>query len=70
VEGVVISCFARMCSSRIPVSALKDVASIELVQVMHPLKAKTQVGAILSEGDQVMFANIARSTYSVNGSGL
>jgi hypothetical protein len=59
-----------MCSPRIPVSALKDVASIELVQVMHPLKAKTQVGAILSEGDRAMFADIARSTYFVNGSGL
>jgi hypothetical protein len=70
VEVDFFSCFARMCSTRIPVSALKDVASIELVQVMHPLKAKTQVGAVTSEGDRGMFADIARSTYSVNGSGL
>jgi hypothetical protein len=65
-----INCFSRMCSTQISVSALKDIASIASVQLLHPLKVATQVGLVTSEGDRAMFADVACSKYSVNGSGL
>jgi subtilisin family serine protease len=70
VQVAFINCFYQKCSAKIPVRALKDVASIDLVHLLHPAEAKTQVGSVTSEGDRAMFADIARSKYKVNGSGL
>jgi Subtilase family len=70
VEVDVINCFARVCSVRIPVSTLKDISNVDSVVKLKAVQASTEVGSFTSEGDAAMFTNIARSKYSVNGSGL
>jgi hypothetical protein len=65
-----ISFFSRMCSTRVPIQLLKEFVSIDSVQLLRPVKAKTQVCSVTCEGDRAMFAHIARSKYFVNRSGL
>jgi hypothetical protein len=65
-----IECFATMCSTRIPVRALKDISSLESVQLLWSVQATTNIGSVTSEGDLAMFSNLVRTKYAVNGSGL
>jgi hypothetical protein len=71
-----IECFATMCSVRILVSALKDVSSLDSVQLcLQPgfstviSNPRTNIGTITSEGDVAMFSNLEPTKYAVNGSG-
>jgi Subtilase family len=65
-----IECFATMCSVRIPVRSLKDISKLDSVQLLQSVQATTNIGSVTSEGDVAMFSDLARSRYSVNGSGL
>ena len=65
-----IACFQYMCSVRVPVVALKAISSINSVQSLHSAEFITQTGSVTTEGDKAMLADLARSTFSVNGTGL
>jgi Subtilase family len=65
-----IECFATMCSTHVPVSALKDISNLESVQLLRSVQATTNIGSVTSEGDIAMFSNLVRTKYAVNGSGL
>ena len=65
-----VSVFGRMVSCRFPLNAitqLKDLSSLQLARVstMH-----THVGAVTSQGDVALRANLARTTFSVDGTGV
>jgi hypothetical protein len=66
----IINCFASMCSVRIPIASLKAISKMDSVLLLQPVKAITNGGSISTEGDVAMFANVARTKYAVNGSGI
>jgi hypothetical protein len=65
-----MECFARMCSVRFPVRALKDISLLDSVQLLRSVRATTNIGSVTSEGDLAKFSNLVRSRYGVDGSGL
>ena len=61
--------YGRMVSGRIPVRALRDIAALSNLRFAHPAAATTSVGSVTSQGDVSMRADIARASFSVDGSG-
>ena len=70
VEVERIECFQYMCSTRIPVSALQNIANIDVVRSVKIVDPTTDGGSFTTEGDFSMYADIARSVHKVTGSGL
>ncbi len=63
--------FGRMVSGWLPVDAIAEAAALASLQFARPsYQPVTNVGATTSQGDAAMRADIARSTFGVDGSGV
>lgn len=70
IEVDYIECVGYLCSVRVPVSVLAEIASLNSVHFLRAIKAAVNAGLVNSEGDKAMFASAARKKYAVNGNGL
>jgi hypothetical protein len=59
-----------MCSVRIPITSLKAISKLDSFLMLQPVWATTNGGSVTTEGDMALFANRARTKFSVNGSGI
>jgi len=64
-----ISVFGRFISGRLPITALDSTAGLQNLRFARPAYAMTRTGSVTSQGDAAMLSNIARTSYSVDGSG-
>ncbi len=64
------SVYGRYVSGMLPVEAISTVAELENLKFARPAMATTNVGLVTSEADISMGADIARSTFDVDGSGV
>jgi len=65
-----ISVFGRFVSGRLPITALESAAGLQSMQFARPSYAMTRTGSVTSQGDAAMQSDIARSSFSVDGSGV
>lgn len=65
-----ISVFGRFISGRLPITALDSTAGLQNLRFARPAYAMTRTGSVTSQGDAAMLSNIARTSYSVDGSGI
>lgn len=69
VEG--LSSFGRVAGGSLPIDALDDLAQLDsLLFANASLAPQTNVGAVTSQGDVSMGADLARAAYGVDGSGV
>ena len=61
--------YGQMVSGRIPIRALREIAALSSLRFAHPAAATTSVGSVTSQGDVSMRADIARASFSVDGTG-
>lgn len=57
-------------SGHLPIDKLDSVASLSNLRFARPAYAMTRAGSVTSQGDIALRSDIARTTYSVNGSGI
>jgi len=62
--------FGRMVSGTLPVSAIPALAALDSLKFAHLAYAMTLAGAVTSQGDAAIRADIARSTLGVDGTGV
>jgi subtilisin family serine protease len=62
--------FGRMVSGFLPMSAIPALEALYSLQFARPAYAMTQAGAVTSQGDAVIRADIARNTFGVDGTGV
>lgn len=60
----------RALSGRMPQKRLDDVAALPGVRFARPAYATTHVGLAESQGDEAMRADVARTSFGVDGSGV
>ena len=65
-----ISVFGRIISGRVPLASLDSIASLRQMRFARPAYAMTHTGSVTSQGDTALSAAIARTTYSVDGTGI
>ena len=63
------SSFGRVVSGRLPIGAIADMAALGSLQFARASAATTNVGSVTSQGDKAMRSDVARTTFSVDGSG-
>ena len=62
--------FGRMVSGRLPIPAIPALEDLASLRFARPAYAMTLVGSVTSQGDAAMRADIARSTFGVDGTGV
>ena len=62
--------FGRMVSGRLPMSAIPLLEALDSLQFARLAYAMANAGAVTSQGDAVMRADIARNTFGVDGTGV
>jgi hypothetical protein len=62
--------FGRVVSGRLPISALGSMAALDSLLFARPTYAITRVGRVTSQGDRSMRADVARTSFGVNGTGV
>ncbi len=62
--------FGRMVSGRLPLGAVPALENVGSLQFARPAYAMTLAGAVTSQGDTAMRADIARGAFAVNGTGV
>lgn len=65
-----ISTYGRIVSGYLPISSLELAAKIQQLNFARPAYAKAMTGSVTSQGDVAMLSDVARTTYSVDGSGV
>jgi hypothetical protein len=65
-----VTVFGRMVSGRLPITAIPALKDLASLQFARPAYATTNVGAVTSQGDRAMRADIARATFGVDGTGV
>ena len=60
----------RTVSGQLPIASLEAAARLPSLKFAQPAFAITQVGSVTSQGDVAMRANVARSTFGVDGNGI
>jgi RTX calcium-binding nonapeptide repeat (4 copies)/Subtilase family len=65
------SSYGRVVSGLLPINAIDDVSGLASLKSIQPAyKSITNVGAVNSQGDLGLRANVARTNFSVNGTGV
>ena len=59
-----------MVSGLLPIAAIPDLAALESLSSARPAFATTNAGRITSQGDKALRADLARSSFGVDGSGI
>ncbi len=62
--------FARIVSGWFPIAAIDKMASLGTLKFARPSIARTQAGAVTSQGDAAMHSDIARANSAVDGTGV
>ena len=62
--------FGHMVSGRLPIPAIPALENLTSLRFARPAYAMTLVGSVTSQGDVPMRADIARSTFGVDGTGV
>ncbi|MDQ3581445.1 MAG: hypothetical protein M3495_07435 [Pseudomonadota bacterium] len=62
--------FGHMVSGRLPIPAIPALENLASLRFARPAYAMTLVGSVTSQGDVAMRADIARSTFGVDGTGV
>ena len=62
--------FGRMVSGRLPLAAIPALENLGSLRFARAAYAMTLAGIVTSQGDTAMRADIARSTFGVNGTGV
>jgi hypothetical protein len=62
--------FGRMVSGRLPIPAIPALEALDSLKLARPAYAMTRAGAVTSQGDAVIRADIARNTFGVDGTGV
>ena len=62
--------FGPMVSGRLPLAAIPALEDLASLRFARPAYAMTLVGSVTSQGDAAMRADIARSTFGVDGTGV
>ncbi|MGH8576785.1 MAG: S8 family serine peptidase [Gammaproteobacteria bacterium] len=65
-----VAVFGRMVSARMPMPAISGVKRLSSLQFARPAYAVTRVGAVTSQGDAAMRADIGRTAFGVDGTGV
>ncbi|MDJ0678002.1 MAG: pre-peptidase C-terminal domain-containing protein [Calothrix sp. MO_167.B42] len=64
------SVYGRVVSGMLPIEAIPSAASSEYLKFARPAMAMTNVGLVTSEADIAMGADVARSNFNVDGTGV
>ena len=62
--------FGRIVSGQLPISVIEGMATLASLQFARPAYATTNVGLVTNQGDQAMRADVARTTFGVEGTGV
>jgi hypothetical protein len=62
--------FGRYVSGLVPINALAQIAALSQLQLARPAMSKTRGGLVTSQGDPALAADVARTNFGVDGSGL
>ena len=62
--------FGRMVSGRLPIPAIPVLEALDSLQFARLAYAMAHAGAVTSQGDAVIRADIARNTFGVDGTGV
>ncbi|MDG4597210.1 MAG: S8 family serine peptidase [Candidatus Contendobacter sp.] len=62
--------FGRIVSGQLPINTITTMAHLNSLNFVRPAYAMTNAGLVTSQGDQAMRANIARTTFSLDGAGV
>lgn len=65
-----VAVFGRMISGELPVSAIPALDAIATLRSARPARARRKSGAINSQGDLAMRADVARTAFGVTGAGV
>ncbi len=65
-----VAVFGRMVSCRLPITAIPALGDLPSLQFARPAYAIRHQGAVTSQGDLAMHADIARMTFGVDGTGV
>jgi hypothetical protein len=65
-----VTVFGRLVSARLPITAIPALEGLSSLQFARPAYATTNSGAVTSQGDRAMGADIARVTFDVDGTGV
>jgi len=66
----IVAVHQRMVSASCPIAAINKMAPLKSLNFVRPALSTTNVGAVTSQGDAAMRADIARTIYAVDGSGI
>ena len=65
-----VTVFGRIVSARVPMTAIAGLNRLSSLQLARPAYAATQVGDVTSQGDAAMRADIGRTAFGVDGTGV
>jgi hypothetical protein len=65
-----VTVFGRMVSASVPITAISGLNELSSLQLARPAYAATQVGDVTSQGDAAMRADLARTAFGVDGTGV
>ena len=60
----------RLVSARLPISAIPSLEGVASLRFADHAVAKTHMGQVTSQGDHALRADVARSTFGLDGSGV
>ena len=67
-EGAAV--FGRMVSGHLPMSAIPALEALDSLQFAYPAYAMAQAGAVTSQGDAAIRADVGRNAVGVDGTGV
>ena len=62
--------FGRTVSGRLPIAAIDALSGVTGLRFARPALAITHAGLVTSQGDEAMRADVARTAFGVNGTGV
>jgi len=65
-----VTVFGRMVSARLPIMAIPALKDLSSLQLARPAYAATYVGDVSSQGDAAMRADLGRTAFGVDGTGV
>ena len=65
-----VTVFGRMVSARLPITAISELKRLSSLQLARPAYAVTHVGDVTSQGDAAMRADIVRTAFGIDGTGV
>jgi len=67
-EGAAV--FGRMVSGHLPIPAIPGLEALDSLSFAHPAYAMTRAGAVTSQGDAAIRADVGRNAFGADGTGV